>query len=161
MGNGGFSWWTPDISCSGSWTCWPKNIIWYAAVPSCSLYCLYRKDSIPNRLSDLFSSQRKEVFSLVHRLGSRVGERGWSIVLHFSRQPLTLLIVTVLLYLCNLDFFCRIRHFPIELTPSGRYVIGKHAFDGLTEIVTFYKQNALFYTQNKNPVTLGDSFRGM
>ena len=58
-------------------------------------------------------------------------------------------------------FFFRIRHFPIELTPSGRYVIGKHAFDGLTEIVTFYKQNALFYTQYKEPVSLGDSFRGM
>ena len=55
----------------------------------------------------------------------------------------------------------RIRHFPIELTPSGRYVIGKHAFDGLTEIVTFYKTHALFYTQNKEPVNLGESFRGM
>ena len=58
-------------------------------------------------------------------------------------------------------FYFRIRHFPIELTPSGRYVIGKHAFDGLTEIVTFYKHNALFFTQNKEPVSLGDSFRGM
>ena len=55
----------------------------------------------------------------------------------------------------------RIRHFPIELTPSGRYVIGKHAFDGLTEIVTFYKTHALFYTQNKEAITLGESFRGM
>ena len=62
---------------------------------------------------------------------------------------------------CLFVYFSRIRHFPIELTPSGRYVIGKHAFDGLTEIVTFYKQNALFYTQYKEPVSLGDSFRGM
>lgn len=64
-------------------------------------------------------------------------------------------------FVLSVKYGGRIRHFPIELTPSGRYVIGKHAFDGLTEIVTFYKQNALFYTQNKNPVTLGDSFRGM
>ena len=104
MGNGGFSWWTPDISCFGSWTCWPKNIIWYAAVPSCSLCCLYRKDSIPNRFIDLFSSQRKEVFYFVRRLGRRVWERGWNIGQHLSRQPLTLLTVTVLLYLCNLDW---------------------------------------------------------
>lgn len=64
-------------------------------------------------------------------------------------------------FVLSVKYAGRIRHFPIELTPSGRYVIGKHAFDGLTEIVTFYKQNALFYTQNKNPITLGDSFRGM
>ena len=79
MGNGGFSWWTLHISCFGSWTCCPKNIIWYAAVLFCSLCCLYRKDSIPNRLSDLFSSQQKEVFYLVRRLGRRVWERGWNI----------------------------------------------------------------------------------
>ena len=69
--------------------------------------------------------------------------------------------VNFLRNVCLFNFFVRIRHFPIELTPSGRYVIGKHAFDGLTEIVTFYKQNALFYTQYKEPVSLGDSFRGM
>ncbi|CAH3013725.1 unnamed protein product [Porites evermanni] len=64
-------------------------------------------------------------------------------------------------FVLSVKYGGRIRHFPIELTPSGRYVIGKHAFDGLTEIVTFYKQNALFYTQYKEPVSLGDSFRGM
>lgn len=64
-------------------------------------------------------------------------------------------------FVLSVKYGGRIRHFPIELTPSGRYVIGKHAFDGLTEIVTFYKQNALFYTQYKEPVRLGDSFRGM
>ncbi len=76
------------------------------------------------------------------------------------------LIIYILLFVstyCKQFFFSnfRIRHFPIELTPSGRYVIGKHAFDGLTEIVTFYKTHALFYTQNKEPVSLGESFRGM
>lgn len=64
-------------------------------------------------------------------------------------------------FVLSVKYGGRIRHFPIELTPSGRYVIGKHAFDGLTEIVTFYKQNALFYTQNKQPISLGDSFRGI
>ena len=74
----------------------------------------------------------------------------------FTRWNFSILLENVCLFI-----FSRIRHFPIELTPSGRYVIGKHAFDGLTEIVTFYKQNALFYTQYKEPVSLGDSFRGM
>lgn len=64
-------------------------------------------------------------------------------------------------FVLSVKYGGKIRHFPIELTPSGRYVIGKHAFDGLTEIVTFYKHNALFFTQNKEPVSLGDSFRGM
>lgn len=64
-------------------------------------------------------------------------------------------------FVLSVKYGGKIRHFPIELTPSGRYVIGKHAFDGLTEIVTFYKTHALFYTQNKEAVTLGESFRGM
>lgn len=64
-------------------------------------------------------------------------------------------------FVLSVKYGGKIRHFPIELTPSGRYVIGKHAFDGLTEIVTFYKTHALFYTQNKEPVNLGESFRGM
>lgn len=64
-------------------------------------------------------------------------------------------------FVLSVKYGGKIRHFPIELTPSGRYVIGKHAFDGLTEIVTFYKTHALFYTQNKEAITLGESFRGM
>ncbi|XP_048582607.1 SH3 and PX domain-containing protein 2A [Nematostella vectensis] len=62
-------------------------------------------------------------------------------------------------FVLSVKYSGKIRHFPIELTPSKRFVIGKHAFGSLKEIVDFYRSNPLFYTQSKTPVFLGLPFK--
>ena len=52
-------------------------------------------------------------------------------------------------------FFFRIHHFPIEKSSSGMLQIGKLYFDKLSDIVIHYKIHPLFYTDNRQPVSVG------
>lgn len=55
--------------------------------------------------------------------------------------------------------FFRIRHFPIEATKNGQSLaIGKLTFPNLMDIVDYYQKNPLFFSEHKEPITLGKHF---
>ncbi|CAB4004346.1 SH3 and PX domain-containing 2A isoform X7 [Paramuricea clavata] len=58
-------------------------------------------------------------------------------------------------YALSIKFNDKIHHFPIEKSASGKLQIGKLSFDKLSEIVTHYKIHPLFYTDNRQPVSVG------
>jgi len=49
-----------------------------------------------------------------------------------------------------------VHHFPIELTADKKYNIGKHDFKTVTNIISYYKKNPLFYDECGVGVTLGN-----
>ena len=51
----------------------------------------------------------------------------------------------------------RVRHFPIQMTASGKYDIGKAHFTDLIKVVDYYQHNPIFFDENDNnaPVALG------
>ena len=51
-------------------------------------------------------------------------------------------------------FITRIRHFPIEATDDNKLAIGKLTFPNLMEIVTYYKEKPLFFSERKEPIYL-------
>ena len=58
---------------------------------------------------------------------------------------------------CNLFcFIFRIRHFPIEATDDNELAIGKLTFPNLMEIVNYYKDKPLFFSERKEPICLGE-----
>jgi hypothetical protein len=51
-----------------------------------------------------------------------------------------------------------VHHFPIELTSDKsdrRYYIGKHHFKTVEAVISYYKKNPLFYSDNGDGITLG------
>ena len=55
--------------------------------------------------------------------------------------------------------FNRIRHFPIEASNgNGKLLIGKLSFSNLMDIVDYYQKNPLFYSEHKEPISLGNAF---
>ncbi len=59
----------------------------------------------------------------------------------------------------QIAFFFRIRHFPIETTKEGELLIGKLKFKNLIDIVEYYKEKPLFFSEHKEPINLGNPFR--
>jgi hypothetical protein len=49
----------------------------------------------------------------------------------------------------------RIHHFPIVLTPDNKYYIGQWTFDSVTEVLDYYRSNALCFTDDGKEVVLG------
>lgn len=58
-------------------------------------------------------------------------------------------------YVISIQFNDKVHHFPIEKSPSGRFVVGKLSFDQLSEIVSHYSIHPLFYTDLHQPVSIG------
>jgi len=61
-------------------------------------------------------------------------------------------------YALSVKYCYRIRHFPIETVGDGKLLIGKLTFLNLIDIVSYYKENPLFYSEHKEPITLGEAF---
>lgn len=62
-------------------------------------------------------------------------------------------------YALSVKYCYRIRHFPIEATNDGKLLIGKLKFGNLIDIVNYYMENPLFYSEHKEPITLGQAFK--
>ncbi|XP_065055357.1 SH3 and PX domain-containing protein 2B-like isoform X1 [Rhopilema esculentum] len=62
-------------------------------------------------------------------------------------------------YALSVKYCYRIRHFPIETTTGGNLLIGKLTFQNLIDVVSYYKENPLFYSEHKEPITLGNAFK--
>lgn len=58
-------------------------------------------------------------------------------------------------YTLSVRYAGRVRHFPIEITDTQTFFIGKHNFKGLEKVVKYYLAHPLFYDDHKNPVSLG------
>ena len=59
-------------------------------------------------------------------------------------------------YALSVKYNDRVHHFPIELTPDGKYYIGKHRFKTVNSVISYYKRNALFYDDEQQGITLGN-----
>lgn len=60
-------------------------------------------------------------------------------------------------YALSVKYCYRIRHFPIELQ-NNQLFIGKLGFTNLMDIISYYQKNPLFYSEHKEPITLGACF---
>eukprot|EP00111_Clytia_hemisphaerica_P024394 TCONS_00071974-protein len=61
-------------------------------------------------------------------------------------------------YALSVKYCYRIRHFPIEAVDGGKLLIGKLSFNNLMDIVIYYQKNPLFYSEHKEPISLGSAF---
>ncbi|XP_047141564.1 uncharacterized protein LOC101236248 isoform X2 [Hydra vulgaris] len=60
-------------------------------------------------------------------------------------------------YALSVKYCYRIRHFPIELQ-NNQLFIGKLGFTNLMDIISYYQKSPLFYSEHKEPITLGACF---